>query len=374
MSEMSDHPLLPANQRIPSNDPANMVIIEVGLPGDTWRYCIERHRLAEKSEWFRAMLLGQLAPEASNPPPTLQLQYVEKRAFDHLLRYLHDEPVNFQSVSTARATLDAAHQYLWPELARLSVEFLERNLNPGTVLKVFRGLNYYAEEGGSRVLDEPSAPPSPGDDAGEIARLCTRLLLSCLAVIDQDPEAILGQERFEELTALEVEEIARRDSLRLPRENLLFAALERWAAAECRRQGRDPTAANKRAALQDEVWFSVRYPLMTDKEFVEGPMASGILTIEESTYIVAKILGHRRDGGADLLRSPDARALSRLSSVARAGVANAVDLQDPRMSKPGKREREDNKRNRRKECANQGHRACARIGDCLIRVLACVFD
>ena len=43
-------------------------------------------------------------------------------------------------------------------------------------------------------------------------------------------------------------------------------------------------------------------------------------------------------------------------------------------TKSGKREQEDNRRNRRKECAIQGQRACARIGNCLVRVLACVFD
>lgn len=42
--------------------------------------------------------------------------------------------------------------------------------------------------------------------------------------------------------------------------------------------------------------------------------------------------------------------------------------------KPGKKERDDNKKNRRKECASQGQRACSRVGDIIIRVLACVFD
>ena len=38
------------------------------------------------------------------------------------------------------------------------------------------------------------------------------------------------------------------------------------------------------------------------------------------------------------------------------------------------KEQDDNRKNRRKECATQGQRACARIGNCLVRVLACVFD
>lgn len=106
---------------------------------------------------------------------------------------------------------------------------------------------------------------------------------------------MFDQEHFEELNSAEVEELACRDSLRLANESTLFHALDRWAASECRRNGVEPSASNKRSALSDDVWYSVRYPLMTDREFIEGPMASGILSSEESAYIVARILGHTRN-------------------------------------------------------------------------------
>lgn len=88
-----------------------------------------------------------------------------------LCRYLLGEPINFQSVSTARATLDAAHQYLCPELARLASEYLESNLNSSTVLEIYQGLSLYASpvtSGLSGSPSSPTAPPAPGDDAGEI--------------------------------------------------------------------------------------------------------------------------------------------------------------------------------------------------------------
>lgn len=93
------------------------------------------------------------------------------KPIDLLRRYLLGEPINFQSVATARATLDAAHQYLCPELVYLAVEYLERNLNPSTVLEIYQGLNLYASpisSDVSRSFDVPTAPPTPGDDAGEI--------------------------------------------------------------------------------------------------------------------------------------------------------------------------------------------------------------
>lgn len=88
-----------------------------------------------------------------------------------LRRYLHDEPINFISVSTARATLDAAHQYLCPELARLAVAYLEKNLKSATVLEIYQGLGLYANDSiydFDRSPNSPTAPPPPGDEAAEI--------------------------------------------------------------------------------------------------------------------------------------------------------------------------------------------------------------
>lgn len=192
-------------------------------------------------------------------------------------------------------------------------------------------------------------------------------------MIDSEPEAVFDQEHFEELNSAEVEELACRDSLRLANESTLFHALDRWAASECRRNGVEPSASNKRSALSDDVWYSVRYPLMTDREFIEGPMASGILSSEESAYIVARILGHTRNDENEELRNSIGGPLPRLTSTPRVGVRTYED-QSCRMSKPGKKECQDNRKNRRKECATQGQRTCARIGNCLVRVLACIFD
>ena len=126
------------------------------------------------------------------------------------------------------------------------------------------------------------------------AAACNRLLQFCLITIDSEPEVILRQENFEELLHHEVANLTARDSLRLKQESVLFSALERWAGSECRRRGVEPTPFNKRAVLSDEIWYNVRYLLMNDKEFIQGPMASGILSSEESAYIVSRILGHGR--------------------------------------------------------------------------------
>ncbi|XP_048514237.1 BTB/POZ domain-containing protein 6-like isoform X2 [Athalia rosae] len=370
--KMAEVPLIPAEEIMSCNNVQdNLVMLEVGPHRDTWRYCVERQRLADRSEWFRAMLVGPLAPPPSTPPPTVRLEHVEKRAFDHLLRYLHDEPVNFQSVSTARATLDVAHQYLCPQLARLAIKYLEANLTSNNVLEVLQGLKLYAANLGK--AESPSAPPLPGDEAGEIAVACASLLGACMNVVDSEPAAILPQERFEELTREEVAEIAERDTLNLRHEGVLFTALDRWAASECRRHGVEPTPCNKRTVLNDEIWFSVRFTLMTDKEFIEGPMASGVLTSKESAFIVAKILGHHHDRQQQQLQDATVGPLSRLSNVPRRFSMSAAERKLKKY-RHGKLEREENRKNRKRECASQGQRACASLGNCLVRVLACVFD
>ncbi|XP_018397192.1 PREDICTED: BTB/POZ domain-containing protein 6 [Cyphomyrmex costatus] len=379
LADMSRVPLMAPESGLQVTEGQNFVMLEAGLPGDSWTYCVERGRLAKRSEWFRAMLTGPFAPPLTDSPPLLRLEHVDKRAFDHLLTYLHDKPVNFISVSTSRATLDAAHQYLCPGLARLAVTYLERHLTPSTVLEIYQGLGLYAndlrEDDSSfdRSSNSPSTPLSPGDDASVIAAVCTDLLLKCLYVIDSNPVKVLRQEQFEELSAREVAQLARRDTLNITSESILFNALDRWAAAECRRQGVEPLPVNKRAALSDDICFSVRYLLMNDREFVSGPMASGILTNEECVHIVSKILRHPEDPKNENIRSS---ALDihpfRLSNAPR--VAYKHENQDCNLLRPGKKERQDNRKNRRRECASQGHRACARIGNCLVRILACVFD
>ena len=91
---------------------------------------------------------------------------------------MHDEAVTFQSVSTARSTLDVAHQYLCPGLAQLAVDFLDWSVKefPSSALEVYQGLSLYASDL-SIGRPVPSAPPEPGDDAGEIGTKLNYLTL-----------------------------------------------------------------------------------------------------------------------------------------------------------------------------------------------------
>lgn len=81
----------------------------------------------------------------------------------------------------------------------------------------------------------------------------------------------------------------------------------------------------------------------------------------------------RYDRRRRTVRSSMNGPLPRLTNNPRIDVRMYED-QNCRISKSGKKECQDNRKNRRKECVNQGQRTCARIGNCLVRVLACIFD
>lgn len=366
---MSKESFIQADIKMTIDDPLRKVIFEVGWPGDTWKYIVDRQIFAEKSEWLRARLIGPWSPPPSDPPPIIPLDQLDKRGYDHLFKYFNGEKINFSSVTTARATLDAAHYCLCPEVAKISSDYLIKNLTSSTVLEVYHGLNFYTIDNDYNNQNNTNLLSQPTDDLREIAVACTTLLAACLTVIDTNPDDVLSQEKFEELTAQEVVNLSSRDELRLTKESILFNALDKWSAAECRRNGIEPTPFNKRSVLSDDTWFSVRYLLMSDKEFIQGPMTSGILSSCESAAIVAKILGHNKNHQNNMIQNQS--GIIRLSLMPR---KRKSPIKYKYCMKPDKKERDDNKKNRRKECASQGQRACSRVGDIIVRVLACVFD
>ncbi|MGH0157213.1 UNVERIFIED_CONTAM: hypothetical protein FKN15_044021, partial [Acipenser sinensis] len=69
--------------------------------------------------------------------------------------------------------------------------------------------------------------------------------------------------------------VLERDTLGI-RESRLFAAVVRWAEAECYRQELPLTSENKQKVLGKALAL-IRFPLMTVEEFAAGPAQSGIL-------------------------------------------------------------------------------------------------
>lgn len=89
-------------------------------------------------------------------------------------RYLYREDVHLQSVSTALATLYAAHKYLCAGLVKTCTSYLNSNLNATNVLEIYQHLRLYcnqdeeSKESKSESRDLglwiASAPPMPGHE------------------------------------------------------------------------------------------------------------------------------------------------------------------------------------------------------------------
>lgn len=60
-----------------------------------------------------------------------------------------------------------------------------------------------------------------------------------------------------------------------------FKAVDRWAAKECERQGLTPDGEAKRRIIGEETVKAIRFPLMSQKEFVSVVFDSKVLNFQE---------------------------------------------------------------------------------------------
>uniref|UniRef100_A0A1B6DBP6 BTB domain-containing protein n=1 Tax=Clastoptera arizonana TaxID=38151 RepID=A0A1B6DBP6_9HEMI len=290
------------------NEAESDVTFLVGPEPETWRFPGHRAILADANPVFRAMLQGPLADSG----PTVAIHDIDGRAFDLLLRFLYREDVHLQSVSTALATLYAAHKYLCAGLVRSCVAFLNENINISTVLEIYQHVRIYCNQEELIKRDRnlglwiASAPPidnerhndrfsvgvdcDPNDNLETMTCLCSSLLHNCLYFIDSNADKVLAEESLEDLSSDALREISQRNTLMVSSEMILFSALERWCNRECKRCQMELSAENRRSVLGEELLFSVRYLLMNSQSFLSGPMQSGLLDQAESTVLMSYIL------------------------------------------------------------------------------------
>lgn len=223
--------------------------------------------LSAGSAVFDALFNGGIASREEE----IKLPDVEHAAFLALLRFLYTDEVRI-GPETVMTTLYTAKKYAVPALEVQCVEFLEKNLRPDNAFMLLTQ---------ARLFDEP-----------QLAQLC----LEC---IDHNTSQALTGDGFTDIDYETLCTILRRDSLGI-REHRVFAALVRWAEAECARQAISNTSENKRRVLKEAAEL-VRYSLMTVEEFAAGPAQSDLLKKEE----VVEIFLHFTVNPKPKLRYPD---------------------------------------------------------------------
>ncbi|KAK6179520.1 hypothetical protein SNE40_011854 [Patella caerulea] len=203
--------------------------------------------LSVGSAVFDALFNGGMATTET----MIEIPDVEPSAFLALLRFLYSDEVQI-GPETVMTTLYTAKKYAVPALERACVEFLKRNLSSDNAFLLLTQ---------ARLFDEP------------------QLAALCLETIDKNTTEALAADGFTDIDIDTLCVVMERDSLGI-RECKLFAAVCRWAEAECTKKNLPLTPANQRQVLARALHL-IRFPLMTVEEFAVGAAQSGILEDRE---------------------------------------------------------------------------------------------
>ena len=101
----------------------------------------------------------------------------------------------------------------------------------------------------------------------------------CWEVIEMQTEEALKSDEFVTVERSLVESVVKREVLSVA-EVELFRAVDRWATKESERQGASP-GETKRRILGEEIVKAIRFPLMSEKEFISSVPDCNILTTKE---------------------------------------------------------------------------------------------
>ena len=204
--------------------------------------------LAIGSPVFYAMFFGEMA-ETKN---SIELPDYEYESLLELFRYLYTDEVNL-SGSNVMHILYLAKKYMLPSLADKCSAYLHENLEASNVFSIL-----------------PHAKKFDDQD----------LENRCWEVIEKHTEEAVTADEFVTLDRSLVESVVKKEVLNV-KEAELFKAVDRWATQEIQRQGLSPDGETKRRIIGEELLNAIRFPLMSQKEFLAVVPDSNILTTKE---------------------------------------------------------------------------------------------
>ena len=213
------------------------------------RKMIPAHKfvLAIGSPVFYAMFFGEMA-ETKN---SIELPDCEYESLLELFRYLYTDEVNLTG-SNVMQVLYLAKKYMLPSLADKCGAYLHENLEASNVFSIL-----------------PHAKKFEDQD----------LENRCWKVIEEHTEEAVTSDEFVTLDRSLVECVVKKEVLNV-NEAELFKAVDRWATQEIKRQGLNPDGETKRRIIGQELLNAIRFPLMSQKEFL-SVVPNNILTTKE---------------------------------------------------------------------------------------------
>ena len=224
-------------------------IVPVSISESESQKMIPAHKfvLAIGSPVFYAMFFGEMA-ETKN---SIELPDCECESLLELFRYLYTDEVNLTG-SNVMHVLYLAKKYMLPSLADKCSAYLHENLEASNVFSIL-----------------PHAKKFDDQD----------LENRCWEVIEKHTEEAVTSDEFVTLDRSLVESVVKKKVLNV-KEAELFKAVDRWATQEIKRQGLNPDGETKRRIIGEELLNAIRFPLMSQKEFL-SVVPNNILTTEE---------------------------------------------------------------------------------------------
>ena len=219
------------------------------------RKTIPAHKLvlAIGSPVFYAMFYGQLA-EAKD---CVELPDCEYDSLLEFFRYLYSDKTNLTG-SNVMHVLYLANKYMVPSLAEKCSEYLRENLSAANVFSIL-----------------PHAKKFEDKDLED----------RCWEVIEENTEEAVTSDDFVTLERSLIESVVKRERLTV-KEVDLFKAVDRWATRESERQGITADGGSKRRIIGEDIVKAIRFPVMSQKEFVSVVLDSRILNIGEMSELM----------------------------------------------------------------------------------------
>ena len=204
--------------------------------------------LAISSPVFFAMFYGQMAETKDS----IELTDCEYESLLELFRFLYTDKVNL-SGNNVMQVLYLANKYIVPSLAKKCTEYLRDNLNASNVFFILS----HARKFENKDLED-----------------------RCWKVIKEQTEEAVTSDGFISVERSVVESVVKREKLSVT-ELKLYKAVDGWAAAEVQRQGLTLDGKTKRRILGEDIVKAIRFPLISQKDFMSVVFDSDILTFHE---------------------------------------------------------------------------------------------
>ncbi|XP_055330157.1 BTB/POZ domain-containing protein 6-like isoform X2 [Paramacrobiotus metropolitanus] len=213
---------------------------------------LQAHKLllSISSDIFDRMFYGSLSEKCDAP---INVPDILPDAFLNMLSFVYTDTVKSLTINNVVQTMFCAEKYNMQPLFDLCSEFIIGQLNVDNCLTVLQSVK---QLGADAVVEK------------------------CLEMVDTNSDTVLQSQQFLEIdNSNTLQLIMARDTLSAA-ENLIYAAVEKWAVNGCRIRDVDPTPANRREMLRPAL-YCVRFPQMLDIQLADGPVKTGLLYFDE---------------------------------------------------------------------------------------------